>query len=502
MDHGRRGSGRPASEAIDRAAALVLSLRDGVRETARSQARTLRLVAELAGAVAAEARMRLPDGPRVPGQPTDDEVVATAVVGELQVVLGVSEWSARETVCLARRLVRVLPDTLDAVEAGRLDLVRAKVLVEATRLLPGDLARAVESTVLPGAGEAPWEGPSPRAWRQRVDRAVVRVDAAAARRRRQEALRQRMVRSWTTGDGCAELLVSASAQDVAMAEAVITDLAHAGPAVDVTGRRLSMDQRRSDAVIDLFRRVRDGHGLPGLPVRRQREIGLVLTLDTLFPDAAPQARPATAEPTGDPEPARGSSHPDAFPRPDDPDALPCQGDPVALDAESARELALDELARGTALNALLVDPAGALRRMVRLPRAPAVGWTRDSVVRAVRDRLDELPPLSAAGYSPTAAIEDHVRARNPRCVWVDCARASARCDLDHDTPWPRGPTSEANLAPRCRRHHETKTRRLVASRLQPDGAVTHTTLTGRVVTTRPEPFPGVGVGVGESRPAG
>jgi hypothetical protein len=323
-----------------------------------------------------------------------------------------------------------------------------------------------------------------------------RLRGGAARRR----CASWMVRSWTTGDGCAELLVSASAQDVAMAEAVITDLAHAGPAVDVTGRRLSMDQRRSDAVIDLFRRVRDGHGLPGLPVRRQREIGLVLTLDTLFPDAAPQARPATAEPTGDPEPARGSSHPDAFPRPDDPGELRGLGDPVALDAESARELALDELARGTALNALLVDPAGALRRTVRLPRAPAVGWTRDSVVRAVRDRLDELPPLSAAGYSPTAAIEDHVRARNPRCVWVDCARASARCDLDHDTPWPRGPTSEANLAPRCRRHHETKTRRLVASRLQPDGAVTHTTLTGRVVTTRPEPFPGVGVG--ESRPAG
>jgi hypothetical protein len=29
-------------------------------------------------------------------------------------------------------------------------------------------------------------------------------------------------------------------------------------------------------------------------------------------------------------------------------------------------------------------------------------------------------------------------------------------DLDHTTPWPDGPTSQANLAPRCRTHHRAK----------------------------------------------
>ncbi len=68
----------------------------------------------------------------------------------------------------------------------------------------------------------------------------------------------------------------------------------------------------------------------------------------------------------------------------------------------------------------------------------------------------------------------------------------SRCDLDHDESWPRGPTSVTNLCPRCRRHHELKTRGLVHTRLHPDGSLTTTTLLGTAVTTRPEPLPGHG----------
>ncbi|MGZ4638398.1 MAG: hypothetical protein ACXV2J_04990 [Actinomycetes bacterium] len=49
-----------------------------------------------------------------------------------------------------------------------------------------------------------------------------------------------------------------------------------------------------------------------------------------------------------------------------------------------------------------------------------------------------------------------------------------------------------NLAPRCRRHHQLKTRGLVRTRLQPDGTLVTTMLTGLHVTTRPEPLPGFG----------
>jgi hypothetical protein len=311
------------------------------------------------------------------------------------------------------------------------------------------------------------------------------------------------VRSWAVGDGTAELLVTAAAEDVAMAESVITDLARGWAGTGPDGERLTMDQRRVDAFLDLFRRVRDGEGLPSLSVRRQREIGLVLPADTFFTappddlaappdgiaappdDLAPPLRAPAASPGDDPPPPSAAA---------DPGLVRGLRHDVFLDPASAAEVARAELARGAALHVLLAGPGGQLRRVVRLPRQPAGGWTRELLTRAVRAALPDLPPLRVPGYAPTAAIEDQVRAVHPRCVWYDCPRGSTRCDLDHDQPWPRGPTDAANLLPRCRRNHETKTRGLHRSRAGPDGAVHHTTLTGLDVTTRPEPLPGYGAG--------
>ena len=149
------------------------------------------------------------------------------------------------------------------------------------------------------------------------------------------------------------------------------------------------------------------------------------------------------------------------------------------------------------MNVMLVDSAGALVRLVRLAKAPPGGWTRALLEAAVTARLDGLPPLCCGGYVPTVAIAEHVRARNPRCTGYDCPRKAARCDLDHDIAYPRGPTHVNNLDPRCRRQHEHKTRGLVHTRLHPDGAVETTMmLTGLVITTRPEPLPGHAPGEG------
>jgi hypothetical protein len=77
-------------------------------------------------------------------------------------------------------------------------------------------------------------------------------------------------------------------------------------------------------------------------------------------------------------------------------------------------------------------------------------------------------------------------------------RRASRCDPDHDTPWPRGPTEVTNLGPRCRRQHEIKTRGLVRTRLHPDGSVDTTMLSALTVTTRPEPLPGHAPGEGHA----
>ena len=50
-----------------------------------------------------------------------------------------------------------------------------------------------------------------------------------------------------------------------------------------------------------------------------------------------------------------------------------------------------------------------------------------------------------------------MHAAAPTCSFYDCPRRARSCDLDHDTPWPRGPTSVTNLDPKCRRHHNAKT---------------------------------------------
>jgi hypothetical protein len=58
-----------------------------------------------------------------------------------------------------------------------------------------------------------------------------------------------------------------------------------------------------------------------------------------------------------------------------------------------------------------------------------------------------------------------------------------------------------NLAPRCRRQHEHKTRGLVHTSLHPDGSVDTVMLTGLIVTTRPEPLPGHAPGEGHAQAA-
>jgi phosphotransferase system HPr-like phosphotransfer protein len=136
---------------------LVAQIRAESVLIAAAEARRLRLVAQLADWVTAEAVAELASCTRVPGVPPDDEVIWAALEGEVQAVLGVAARPAVRLVELAQQLTRVLPATLDALQAGRLDLTRAKVLAEATIDLNTAQAREVETTMLEAAGDGPWD---------------------------------------------------------------------------------------------------------------------------------------------------------------------------------------------------------------------------------------------------------------------------------------------------------------------------------------------------------
>jgi hypothetical protein len=146
---------------------------------------------------------------------------------------------------------------------------------------------------------------------------------------------------------------------------------------------------------------------------------------------------------------------------------------------------------------LVVDSSGAVEPVVRLDRdtAEACG-SRQALVAAVRQQVATDPPLEADTHDPTEAIARHVRAAAPTCSFYDCPRRARSCDLDHDTPWPRGPASVSNLDPTCRRHHNAKTLGAVQTKLSAGPGAGRRAVRWRLpggmqVTTSPDPLPGV-----------
>jgi hypothetical protein len=59
-------------------------------------------------------------------------------------------------------------------------------------------------------------------------------------------------------------------------------------------------------------------------------------------------------------------------------------------------------------------------------------------------------------YRPSRRLRHLVRTRSATCDAPGCDSPAAGTDLDHTVPWPAGPTSQGNLAPRCRTHHRAK----------------------------------------------
>jgi hypothetical protein len=100
------------------------------------------------------------------------------------------------------------------------------------------------------------------------------------------------------------------------------------------------------------------------------------------------------------------------------------------------------------------------------------------------------PPGPTDGYRPSAPLDRWVRARDRRCRFPGCRRRVPRGgELDHDRPYPEGPTSADNLTGYCTGHHRGKHQapgwRHV---LAPDGTLVVTTPTGLTAATTPPPY--------------
>jgi hypothetical protein len=100
------------------------------------------------------------------------------------------------------------------------------------------------------------------------------------------------------------------------------------------------------------------------------------------------------------------------------------------------------------------------------------------------------PPPASDGYRPGAKLDRYVRARDRRCRQPGCRRrVPLGGELDHDRPWPDGPTSAGNLTGYCTGHHRGKHQAPGWQHsLAEDGTLTVITPTGLVATTAPPPF--------------
>ncbi len=447
MRSGDRGSEQHGSDG--RGAALVAGLRAHSLAGFTHQAEHLRRMWMITRLVHAQEGWRIGEGSRADalgcGRITEHDLDVLAAA-EVAAATGSSQFEAERDVVVARALCTVLTATLGALAAGRVDARRARVLAEETAGLTDRQARKVEATVLDGLPAlpldgtdrvGPWGGPTPAAFTRRVKTAVAKARTDVEDHVRREVRERTGIQTWThpenptlstmTVTGPTELVLTVAAGLDAFSRGLTRD--------ELGGRTRGMAELDLlfDAVCD---DGTDSNGLGGdggrAGGRVQREIGVVITLDTLTSED-----PASHS-TGE---VRGN------------------GTPVPVTAAVARVVAGQALDRGASTCVLLTDTCGHLTRLLRIGQAPGKGWTRSTlldVTRRARQKHPE-PRHHADAYTPTVEIADFVAARDPVCTFPGCAVPTSRCDLDHTIPHPRGPTSVPNLSPRSRRCHRYKT---------------------------------------------
>ncbi|WP_299037863.1 HNH endonuclease signature motif containing protein [uncultured Pseudokineococcus sp.] len=210
-----------------------------------------------------------PEGVDPVGDPR--EAAAAELAGALRMTLSAASRVVEQAVALTE----ALPTTLSALEAGRLDQARARVVVDGTAALAPADARVVDAQLAPSLGPL-----TTAQLAARIRYLVARLVPDAARRRSRRATCERGVRLFPLEDGMAQLTATGPALDlVAVAERLTaaaqqrlgphgrTDphaatsaglagpdlLAGAGSAVDggALPDRRRMDARRFDALVDL-----------------------------------------------------------------------------------------------------------------------------------------------------------------------------------------------------------------------------------------------------------
>lgn len=190
------------------------------------------------------------EGKVIPGEWTSD--VTEIVASEIRAALTLTRRSADYHLGLASDLIRHLPQVGQALHEGRIDLARARVIVEETSHLESASAQRVAEAALERA-------PSQTTGQlgARLRRLVILLDAEGAKTRYQDVIEERRVTSSANPDGTANLHgLNLPAHRAGAAMRRINRLARAAKSADDPR---TMDQIRADVLMDILQGKKSGH---------------------------------------------------------------------------------------------------------------------------------------------------------------------------------------------------------------------------------------------------
>jgi hypothetical protein len=399
---------------------------------------------------------------------------------ELALILNCSRAEATSLTEISLTLAQRLPSTLAALANGALDWPRARALARelgwpARDTEPAIVAQ-VEATVLPQAAEL-----SITKLRALTRRELMRLDAAAAERRRKDALRTADVTLHAAADGMTELRAFMPAPEAA---AVLGTVDAEARMAKRAGDPRPIGVLRAVVLSDRVLRPGDDSRPPVTAA-----VTVVAPLPTL-------SRPPCDHPGGGPvEPGE------------------INGQPIT--AAQLRELLteLDGLCPGGlqaptagSLDIAIVEEAtGGLRATVTRPELERLvrrGCPDHTDVACGCPVLDRPPPVDR--YRHSSAQERFVRTRDRTCRHPGCRSRAAWADLDHVVAHAEGGATDcSNLCCLCRRHHRLKTHaRGWRFAMSVDGVLSVTTPSGITRTTRPPGMRPTDMGSPDLRPPG
>jgi len=174
----------------------------------------------------------------------DGKLAARSAPDEIALELHVGYGFAWSQLHLADQLTTRLPSTLDALEAGKIDLSKSRALAEITENLSLTGAQAVEAKVLPKAEDRTLNQVRASARYHRD-----RVDPEAAERRRKLVAERRSVNFTNHDDGEAKLSIEGPGERVYLAWLVLDARARQ---LRAAGDQRTLDELCHDIALDMI----------------------------------------------------------------------------------------------------------------------------------------------------------------------------------------------------------------------------------------------------------